>query len=165
MHKPESHACGTRSASNSIDRVIYSERVRSFKDAPASEEITAGDSMTDGRSSSWQERLWRRARLHKRGLRMEEYETKYLFSAHWREFRTWVLEAQKQRLSRNICERCPSDMNEKTVRELHVHHKTYERLGEERIEDIEILCRECHDKGHLRDTKGRARHRAPGYER
>ena len=40
---------------------------------------------------------------------------------------------------------------------------TYERLGSERIEDVSIICRECHDKIHLRDVKSRARHYAPGY--
>jgi hypothetical protein len=40
---------------------------------------------------------------------------------------------------------------------------TYERLGNELIEDVEIVCRECHDKIHLRDSKSRVRHYAPGY--
>lgn len=96
---------------------------------------------------------------------MEEYETKYLFSSHWREFRESVLKAQRERLGRNICERCPKDANEKAESDLQVHHLTYERLGKERIEDVEILCRGCHDEIHLRDRKSRARHRAPGYER
>jgi 5-methylcytosine-specific restriction endonuclease McrA len=96
---------------------------------------------------------------------MEEYETKYLFSSHWREFRETTLKAQKDRLGRNICERCPEYSNEKAANDLHVHHRTYERLGEERIEDVEILCRGCHDKVHLRDLKSRMRYRAPGYER
>lgn len=31
-----------------------------------------------------------------------------------------------------------------------VHHKTYERVGgNERMEDLEVLCRECHDAHHL----------------
>ena len=121
--------------------------------------------MNNGGSKSWQERRWRRAQLHKLGLRMEEYETKYLFSIHWREFRERVLTSQRERLGRNICERCPPDANEKLATDLHVHHLTYERLGEERMEDVAILCRKCHDKIHLRDPKNRARHRAPGYER
>src|ERR1700722_9061617 len=118
--------------------------------------------MNGGGSRSWQERLWRRARLHKLGLKIEDYETKYLFSSHWREFRESALTAQRARLGRNVCERCPQDANEKAAELLHIHHRTYERLGEERFEDVEILCRECHDKEHLRDSKSRARHRAPG---
>lgn len=84
---------------------------------------------------------------------MEDYETKYLFSGHWREFRASVLEVQRARLGRNVCERCPEDANEKITDELHVHHRTYERLGEERLDDVEILCEACHDKEHLRDFK------------
>lgn len=31
-----------------------------------------------------------------------------------------------------------------------VHHKTYERVGgDERMEDLEVLCRECHEAHHL----------------
>jgi 5-methylcytosine-specific restriction endonuclease McrA len=116
-------------------------------------------------SKSWLERRWRRAQLHKLGLKNEEYETKYLFSPHWRKLRERVLKAQQERLGRNICEHCPTDANEGVAADLHVHHLTYERLGEERTEDIQILCRACHDKIHLRDPKSRARHRAPGYER
>jgi 5-methylcytosine-specific restriction endonuclease McrA len=121
--------------------------------------------MNDGGSRSWQERRWRRARLYKLGLRMEDYETKYLFSEHWSRFRNTVLETQRASLGRNICERCPEGANQRVANELHIHHLTYERLGEERLEDVEVLCRDCHDKIHLRDQINRARHRAPGYER
>ncbi len=31
---------------------------------------------------------------------------------------------------------------------LDVHHKTYERLGEERMEDLAVLCRSCHGVVH-----------------
>ena len=33
--------------------------------------------------------------------------------------------------------------------ELHVHHKTYERRGEERSEDLIVLCKDCHGSVHL----------------
>lgn len=29
---------------------------------------------------------------------------------------------------------------------LELHHKTYERLGREREEDLELLCPDCHEK-------------------
>lgn len=32
--------------------------------------------------------------------------------------------------------------------DLHVHHKTYERLGNELMLDLEVLCEECHYKHH-----------------
>lgn len=31
---------------------------------------------------------------------------------------------------------------------LNVHHKTYERRGHERQEDLVVLCRKCHEKAH-----------------
>jgi predicted HNH restriction endonuclease len=40
---------------------------------------------------------------------------------------------------------------------------TYERLGQELIGDVVIICRNCHDKIHLRDAQSRARYYRPGY--
>ena len=34
--------------------------------------------------------------------------------------------------------------------QLHVHHKTYERLGDECMDDLVVLCWHCHDKYHRR---------------
>ncbi len=36
------------------------------------------------------------------------------------------------------CERCGSNVR------LEVHHRTYARVGRERPEDLEVLCRRCH---------------------
>jgi hypothetical protein len=41
-----------------------------------------------------------------------------------------------------------------------VHHKTYERLGNELIEDCQVLCEQCHYKLHGRDSKNQSRHYA-----
>ena len=35
--------------------------------------------------------------------------------------------------------------------ELHVHHKTYERRGEELPEDLIVLCKKCHAKQHEKE--------------
>jgi 5-methylcytosine-specific restriction endonuclease McrA len=40
------------------------------------------------------------------------------------------------------CARCEA------TSKLHVHHKTYKRLGRERLSDLEILCSDCHEKQH-----------------
>jgi 5-methylcytosine-specific restriction endonuclease McrA len=114
-----------------------------------------------GGSKSWQERLWRRKRLHALGFKFEEYD-KYLETPHWQSFRRLVFAEQRRRLGRNCCERCPKNGSEI---KLDVHHLTYERLGNEKTEDVQIICKDCHDKIHLRDPKSRTRHRAPGYER
>lgn len=60
----------------------------------------------------------------------------YLRSEHWRAFRGDVLRRYPQcRICRGMA--------------LVVHHLTYERLGEERIEDVVALCPECHDTLHV----------------
>lgn len=36
----------------------------------------------------------------------------------------------------------------KKKKNLHVHHKTYERLGKEHLNDLMVLCKDCHSKEH-----------------
>jgi 5-methylcytosine-specific restriction endonuclease McrA len=38
---------------------------------------------------------------------------------------------------------------------LEVHHRTYERVGEERPADVIALCKACHEKHHDRHDRGR----------
>lgn len=38
-------------------------------------------------------------------------------------------------------------------RDLQVHHLTYERLGAERNSDLQVLCANCHEGQHIRDTE------------
>jgi 5-methylcytosine-specific restriction endonuclease McrA len=61
----------------------------------------------------------------------------YLCSNHWlvvRQARLYVDNYQ--------CRKCGG------VHQLQVHHKTYERLGEEDMADLVTLCRYCHRKEH-----------------
>ena len=41
-----------------------------------------------------------------------------------------------------ICERC------REYKAIHVYHLTYERVGEENLEDLQALCFDCHDDAH-----------------
>lgn len=53
----------------------------------------------------------------------------------------------KSKLLKNLhpyCAKCGSTV------QLQVHHQTYERYGEEVYEDLEVLCRKCHEKEHGR---------------
>lgn len=61
----------------------------------------------------------------------------YLTTAHWQETRKRKLMAVGHK-----CQRC------NRYHALEVHHLTYERLGEERMEDLEVLCPICHRKAH-----------------
>lgn len=57
----------------------------------------------------------------------------YLASEHWK----LVSDEAKER-DGHRCRICNSDGT------LHVHHRTYERRGRERPEDVITLCAECH---------------------
>jgi hypothetical protein len=67
------------------------------------------------------------------GLTYEEY----LKTTWWRARREAVLRYRGER-----CEQCGGDWR------LQLHHRTYERLGRERPEDVELLCRYCHLEEH-----------------
>lgn len=61
----------------------------------------------------------------------------YLKSPHWQERRLRVLARGD-----NECERCRSQVD------LAVHHKTYKNIGNEKQNDLIILCEVCHTKFH-----------------
>lgn len=63
----------------------------------------------------------------------------YLDSDEWKKLRTRV-----RRRARGWCERC------KVGPRADVHHLTYERLGNERLDDLVAVCRECHEHLHGR---------------
>lgn len=68
------------------------------------------------------------------------YYNVYLQSTHWRNLR-----AEKIREVGYRCEGCQTAYDVwEPGQSLDVHHKTYERLGFELLEDLEVLCRECH---------------------
>ncbi len=99
--------------------------------------------------------LAQRARtLGVRALGYKDFEA-YLAGPHWQSFRERALEEQRTWLQRNICECCGMEGVA-----FDVHHKTYERLGNELIEDCQVLCEQCHDKLHGRDPKSQSRHYA-----
>jgi len=61
----------------------------------------------------------------------------YLQTARWKAL------AMRVKADRGRCESCGS------TRYLQVHHVTYERLGRERYEDLQVLCRTCHHELHV----------------
>jgi 5-methylcytosine-specific restriction endonuclease McrA len=62
---------------------------------------------------------------------------KYLNSIDWKAKKTRVMQQRGGR-----CEKCNSSYR------IEVHHKTYERIFNERLEDLEVLCFQCHRKEH-----------------
>lgn len=61
----------------------------------------------------------------------------YLESPWWRMRRHAVMRYRGER-----CERCG------LTQRLQLHHRTYQRLGKELPEDVELLCRNCHRQEH-----------------
>lgn len=61
----------------------------------------------------------------------------YLETDEWFNVRMSALDASGWR-----CQVCNTD------EELEVHHRTYDRRGEEVLEDVTVLCRGCHQRAH-----------------
>jgi 5-methylcytosine-specific restriction endonuclease McrA len=59
----------------------------------------------------------------------------YMKTTKWKKKRKAKLDQVGRR-----CERCGS-----VTGRIDVHHKTYERLGNERLEDLIVLCVRCHE--------------------
>lgn len=65
---------------------------------------------------------------------------KHSKTKHWKSIR-----AKAMLRAKGICERCGRK------KRLYAHHKTYEREGEELLEDILMVCSQCHSIIHLYD--------------
>jgi len=96
-----------------------------------------------GKYHHWNKKAKRRKKKKpKRDLREIErlkklpYD-KYLQSAWWQKIRKQALN-----YAGNRCQICNSDGK------LDVHHRTYDRRGNEKQSDLTVLCRECHSKFH-----------------
>ena len=61
----------------------------------------------------------------------------YLKTDHWFEMRNRMVQRTNFR-----CQLCNKSEH------LEVHHNNYEGLGDERLEDLIVLCSECHGKFH-----------------
>ena len=83
-----------------------------------------------------------------------EYQ-KYLQSAHWQQRRKQAIEDVC-----HACEKCdiPRWLAQIAYeQDLNVHHLSYQNLGREEDDDLEVLCRRCHEI----ETFGRSDYRAP----
>ena len=76
---------------------------------------------------------------------VEKYDD-YLLTKHWRAKRKVII---AERLG--ICEKCKKKIEEKG--KIHIHHLTYENIGDEKNEDLMLLCENCHNKIHHRGKK------------
>ena len=79
---------------------------------------------------------------HRRGtliMNSNQYQ-QYLKSGHWTDVKRRF---KSSKLYRGCCECC-----ENRNVPLHVHHKTYKRLGSEKLNDLVTVCAPCHTEIH-----------------
>jgi len=67
---------------------------------------------------------------------------KYLKSKQWRDFRNKIINDRGFR-----CQRCKNEFETKL---LQIHHITYDRIFNEKPEDVLLLCKGCHKNQHSR---------------
>src|SRR3972149_4064096 len=67
-----------------------------------------------------------------------EDSLRYFRSSQWRKFRKYIIAERG-----NKCQRCGLYRFGKG--ELHVHHLRYDRLKREIPEDVQVICRHCHE--------------------
>ena len=72
----------------------------------------------------------------KKDLWWTKYNT-YLKSPEWRSLREVIFKMRGRK-----CEKCES------TEVLHIHHLTYKNVFNEKYEDLQILCKCCHEKEH-----------------
>jgi hypothetical protein len=75
----------------------------------------------------------------KKKMTPKEYR-KYLESEAWKKLRVQAI-----RRAGGRCQLCNVE-----ARSLQVHHRTYERIGCELLDDLTVLCAPCHRKHHAR---------------
>ena len=80
---------------------------------------------------------------------MSKYQT-YLDSQGWKDKRRATLARVKSKSRRAAfrCEKCNEFFHAEAMQ---VHHKTYDRIGDELGTDLEVLCRWCHAERHGND--------------
>ena len=76
-------------------------------------------------------------RQHLAELKAKPY-SEYLKTKEWQQTRRRALKSAGYK-----CQLCGTDNVE-----LHVHHKTYDNIGEEKPDDLIVLCKACHEKQH-----------------
>lgn len=82
-----------------------------------------------------------------KSLSFKDY-AEYIHSAIWKNFKTKFMSHSKRvktmtkKYGRVVCESCHS------ADFINLHHRTYTRIGVERMGDVVILCRNCHSAVH-----------------
>lgn len=86
---------------------------------------------------------WKDVKARLRELGFRNYEA-YLRSEHWRQLRSAVFKQNKTCFCCGIESRNPE-----------LHHVRYDNIGNEKPEDVVVVCKYCHDKLHGRHDDGK----------
>lgn len=79
----------------------------------------------------------KKPKRHKRRKKKPKIDyQKYIHSPKWFAFRHGIISARGEK-----CEDCGGFP-------VYLHHKTYKRLGNEIPDDVELLCKPCHQRRH-----------------
>lgn len=74
----------------------------------------------------------------------------YLKSKHWTALKTRYKESKLYKSGKCVLCGCNNNIN--------IHHKSYKRLGHERLNDLIVLCQSCHKQLHDRYTNKASSH-------
>jgi hypothetical protein len=77
--------------------------------------------------------------------KLKDFYKLYINSYEWRKIR-------RKRLEKDGF-RCQNHFVRIVNKNLHVHHKTYRHLGNEKLTELITLCEDCHNEIHKRKTK------------
>ena len=75
----------------------------------------------------------------------------YLQSKHWKQMRETVYEYYNHE-----CQRCGDTI---PLEVANIHHRTYKRLGNEKVTDLILYCEKCHACIHKSKRKGHAQNK------
>ena len=104
-------------------------------------------------SSSSEKGIPNKIRALSKKLGISSYRD-YLGTQHWKDLKERFysesvrVKKMKQKYGRVVCEFCSSK-----DKPLHLHHRTYKRLGREHLSDLYLICEPCHTKIHSMNRK------------
>ena len=85
-----------------------------------------------------------------KSLKINNYKT-YLESQHWQDLKKKYYKSKLVKKINNkiVCFSCEQS------KPLSLHHKTYKRMGNEKLNDLVLLCQDCHDLAHKIHNKNK----------
>lgn len=122
--------CGN-SASSFLKKADWPEEI------PPWDEELSERYWQSGEGKDWRRQLW--LEKEERSADWWRRYHRYMESEEWRAVRRKVWQREN-----GLCQGC------REVKGAHVHHLTYERLGEELLTDLVLYCEPCHEKAHGR---------------